>query len=195
MNRDQTLDILKGIGIIMMVVAHSGAPDWLHDTIYTFHMPLFFIASGWFFSERNLDDCRGFAFRKMKAVYWPYLKWCVIFLLLHNVFYSVGILNGFYGSNGVVNHEYDIKEMATLAIDFTFRMTRYEGLLGAYWFVRSLLWGSLLLCFSSALMCRLTKLNKTTCVSSVAVIFGIMGGQFLFLIYTFHFGLKEVIVR
>ena len=176
MNRDKTLDIIKCIGIILMVIYHSRVPDYIGEIIVTFVMPLFFISSGWFFSEQNVDDYRGFAVRKLKTIYWPYLKWCVIFLLLHNVFYSVGILNGFYGSNGVVNHEYDIKEMATLAIDFTFRMTRYEGLLGAYWFVRSLLWGSLLLCFSSALMCRLTKLNKTTCVSSVAVIFGIMGG-------------------
>lgn len=43
MNRDQTLDILKGFGIILMVVAHSGAPSWLSKTIYTFHMPLFLL--------------------------------------------------------------------------------------------------------------------------------------------------------
>jgi fucose 4-O-acetylase-like acetyltransferase len=180
MNRDQTLDILKGFGIILKVVAHSGAPSWLSKTIYTFHMPLFFVASGWFFSERNLDDCRNFAVRKIKSIYLPYWKWCVIFLLLHNVFYSVGILNSSFGANGCVSHFYSVKDMAFNALNFTFRMTYYEGfLLGAYWFVRSLLWGSLLLCFSSALMCRLTKLNnKTTCIFSVAVIFGIMGGDF-----------------
>ena len=176
MNRDQTLDILKGIGIILMVVAHSGAPDWLHDYIYTFHMPLFFIASGWFFSERNLGDCRGFAFRKMKAVYWPYLKWCIIFLLLHNVFYSVGILNGFYGANGVVNNLYNIKEMASHAVDFTFRMTGYEGLLGTYWFLRSLLWGSFLLCFCSALLHRVIKLRRQYSILATTALFGVLGG-------------------
>lgn len=178
MNRDQTLDILKGFGIILMVVAHSGAPAWLHDTIYTFHMPLFFIASGWFFSERNLDDCKGFAVRKIKSIYWPYWKWSVIFLLFHNVFYSVGILNSDYGaSNGSVSHWRGIKDMAVHAADFSFRMTGYEGyLLGAYWFVRSLLWGSLLLCFCSVLMGKVTKMKKQTCILSVTVIFGILGG-------------------
>lgn len=177
MNRDQTLDILKGFGIILMVVAHSGAPVWLHDTIYTFHMPLFFIASGWFFSERNIDDNLGFATRKIKSIYWPYWKWCVIFLLLHNLFYSVGILNGSYGDNGSVSHIYSIKNMVVRAVDLTFRMTSYEEyLLGAYWFVRSLLWGSLLLCFFSALLSKVTNMKIRTCILSVAAIFGILGG-------------------
>lgn len=178
MNRDKTLDIIKCIGIILMVIYHSRVPDYIGEIILTFVMPLFFISSGWFFSEQNLDDCRGFAVRKLKTIYLPYLKWCVIFLLLHNVFYSLGIINDVYGANnGSVSHWYSIKDMVVHAADFTFRMNGYDGyLLGAYWFVRSLLWGSLLLCFSSALMCRLTKLKKTTCIFSVAVIFVIMGG-------------------
>ena len=185
MNRDKTLDIIKCIGIILMVVGHSGAPDYVHDIIYTFHMPLFFVASGWFFSERNMNDSRGFAVRKLKTIYLPYLKWCVIFLLLHNVFYSLGIINDVYGANnGSVSHWYSIKDMVVHAADFTFRMNGYDGyLLGTYWFVRSLLWGSLLLCFSSALMCRLTKLKKTTCIfifSNLSIIFYQMFFVFFF---------------
>ena len=178
MNRDQTLDIIKGVGIILMVIGHSGAPDYVHDVIYTFHMPLFFIASGWFFSERSLDDTKGFAVRKIKSIYFPYRKWCIIFLLLHNVFYSVGIINDAYGaSNGSVSHWYSMKNMAVHAADFTFRMSGYESyLLGAYWFVRSLLWGTLLLCFYSAFINRTTKLKKSTCIVSVSIVFGILGG-------------------
>jgi len=182
MNRDQTLDIIKGIGIILMVVGHSGAPDYVHDIIYTFHMPLFFIASGWFFSELNLEDSKGFAMRKIKSIYFPYWKWCVIFLLLHNVFYSVGIINSAYGaSNSSVSHWYSIKDVVVHAVDFTFRMNGYDGyLLGAYWFIRSLLWGSLLLCFSSTIMCRVTKLQKSTIICSVTAISGVLGGAISF---------------
>lgn len=161
-----------------MVVGHSGAPDYVHDVIYTFHMPLFFIASGWFFSERSLDDTKGYAMRKIKGIYIPYWKWCFIFLLLHNVFYSIGILNSSYGFNGYVNHWYGIKDMAVHAVDFTFRMNGYDGLLGAYWFVRSLLWGSLLLCFFSALIKKTTKLRKSICIVCVSIVFGILGGTF-----------------
>lgn len=177
MNRDQTIDIVKGIGIVLMVVGHSGAPDYLHDFIYTFHMPLFFIVSGWFFNDKSIDDSRGFALRKIKSIYLPYLKWCVAFLLLHNVFYSVGILNSSYGTSDSVSHWYSFKEMAVLAANFTFRMTGYEGyLLGAYWFVRSLLWGSLLLCFGSVLIRKMTMLKKSTCIPLTAAVFGLVGG-------------------
>ena len=134
-----------------MVVAHSGAPRLLNEAIYTFHMPLFFIASGWFFHERSMDDIRGFAIRKLKSIYWPYWKWCVIFLLFHNVFYSFGILNDSYGYKGYVSQLYSTKDMAFRAVNFTLRMAGYEDfLLGAYWFVRSLLWGSLLCYYVSS---------------------------------------------
>ena len=66
--------------------------------------------------------------------------------------------------------------MAVHAFEFSFKMTRYEGMLGAYWFVRSLLWGSILLCFCSTLISKVTKLNKQLCVLSVAAVFGILGG-------------------
>lgn len=42
-NRDKSLDIMKGIGILLVVFAHV-----YHNSgiIYQFHMPLFFILSG-----------------------------------------------------------------------------------------------------------------------------------------------------
>lgn len=175
--RDQTLDVLKGIGIILMVIGHSGPPEYLANLIYTFHMPLFFIASGWFFSEECLANSWHFAARKLKSIYWPYLKWCLVFLLLHNVFYSIGILNNSYGLNGSVSRLYSIRDMAVNAVDFTICMTNYEGyLLGAYWFVRALLWGSLILCFCSVLMKKASGLKNQTCILSVAAICGCGGG-------------------
>lgn len=46
--RDNTWDAVKGIGIILMVVGHSGCPMVMHDFIYLFHMGLFFFVSGRF---------------------------------------------------------------------------------------------------------------------------------------------------
>jgi fucose 4-O-acetylase-like acetyltransferase len=42
------IDIAKGIGIILVVVGHTSTPLYLHNIIYQFHMPLFFILSGLF---------------------------------------------------------------------------------------------------------------------------------------------------
>lgn len=59
------IDIAKGIAIILVVIGHC-IPDaasstgisvmgyrWLHDTIYSFHMPLFFFLSGYMIVRKN----------------------------------------------------------------------------------------------------------------------------------------------
>lgn len=67
MNRDKTIDVLKGIGIILVVIGHSGCPNLLKDFIYSFHMPLFFIASGYFFNENYLESKKKYFEKKYKA--------------------------------------------------------------------------------------------------------------------------------
>lgn len=47
--RYKEIDIAKGIGITLVVLGHLTTP--LHDYIYAFHMPLFFVLSGFFFSK------------------------------------------------------------------------------------------------------------------------------------------------
>ena len=44
--RDAVLDAMRGIGIVLMVVGHSGFGG--SDFIYLFHMALFFMLSGYF---------------------------------------------------------------------------------------------------------------------------------------------------
>ena len=46
--RDLVLDSMRGIGIVLMVLGHAGFPS--SSFIYLFHMALFFMLSGWFFS-------------------------------------------------------------------------------------------------------------------------------------------------
>ena len=49
--RDPVIDSMRGIGIVLMVLGHSGFPGT--DFIYLFHMALFFMLSGWLFSLRG----------------------------------------------------------------------------------------------------------------------------------------------
>ena len=44
--RIEWLDIAKGITIILMVLGHSSIPKPISNWIWSFHMPLFFFASG-----------------------------------------------------------------------------------------------------------------------------------------------------
>ncbi len=45
--RNKWIDIAKGITIILMVLGHTTIPDVASRFIWAFHMPLFFIVSGW----------------------------------------------------------------------------------------------------------------------------------------------------
>ena len=53
--RNTVIAIAKGIAIILMVIGHADAPGLLTNFIYTFHMPLFFMAAGYFFNYKYLD--------------------------------------------------------------------------------------------------------------------------------------------
>ena len=71
------VDIAKGIGIFLMVMGHSGIPRFMHDWIYSFHMPFFFILSGFFFTAGK------YAFgelvsRRARTILLPYVVFTVI---------------------------------------------------------------------------------------------------------------------
>lgn len=131
--RNVVLDIAKGILILLMVVGHSGAPSWLVNCIYSFHMPCFFIISGILFSYSYLGKPKKFIKKRIKSIWWPFVKWTLIFLFLHNFFYGVG----FY------NDTYSLREMLQKSVK-TFLLVDMEQLLGGFWFLPSLLFASIL---------------------------------------------------
>lgn len=53
-HRNTEFDTTKGIGMILMVMAHTYGPESLvWRIVYPFHMPLFYIVSGYFFKEKE----------------------------------------------------------------------------------------------------------------------------------------------
>lgn len=144
MKKDDAITIAKGIGIILMVVGHSGTYNAVVSFIYMFHMPLFFLLAGYCFKERYLDDFKTFAWRRIKGLYWPFVKWGLLFLLLHNLFFHLNIYNGVYGYGDNVSHMYSLHEMASKGIFGTLLFTSSEELLGGFWFLIQLFWASLI---------------------------------------------------
>ena len=53
--RNEDMDVLKGIGMCLVLIAHS-AGGFVHTFAYSFHMPLFFIASGYFYKPRGIME-------------------------------------------------------------------------------------------------------------------------------------------
>lgn len=55
-NRFAEFDILKGIGIILVLFGHTAIPMEAKNVIYMFHMPLFFFCSGLFYKSKSITQ-------------------------------------------------------------------------------------------------------------------------------------------
>jgi len=132
------ISIAKALGIILMVVGHSGCPSLLFKFIYLFHMPLFFFCSGYFYNGLNTKgEVLLFLKKRFIGLYIPFVKWSILFLLLHNIFLHIGIYNqnyGFEGGTFFYNYHTFIKKFFLII----FTMHDYEDLLGGFWFIRAL---------------------------------------------------------
>ena len=146
MKRNTVISICKAIAIILMVIGHAESPDVLHRFLYEFHMPIFFAAAGYFFSLKYLDDEMTFIKKRVKGLYWPFVKWSVIFLILHNWMFDLGIMNEVYGNeSGGVTHPYNWHQMEQCFWNILTAMGGYDQFLnGAFWFFRGLLVASIL---------------------------------------------------
>lgn len=84
-NRLPWIDTLKAIGIMLVFLGHSGAP--FHDGIYLFHMPLFFIISGFLWNAEKYASMTFVNFIKVKftAYIIPYLKISAICLAIFGI--------------------------------------------------------------------------------------------------------------
>lgn len=151
--RDDSVTIAKGIAIILMVMAHARCPLWGQQFINMFHMPLFFFFSGYCFKEKYLSDLKSFTLKRFTGVYLPFVKWSLIFLLLHNIFYQLNIYNDQYGFRGNVSHLYTLKEFGTHALHIITKLLGNEQLLGGYWFLHSLFFGAFLF-YATLRLCK-----------------------------------------
>lgn len=167
--RNTVISICKGIAIILMVIGHAEAPGLLTNFIYTFHMPLFFMAAGYFFSRRYLADPWSFCVKRFKGLYIPFLKWSIIFLLLHNLWFHAGILNETFGNwTGGVTHPYTWHQAVNRLMQIVIGMTGYdEFMAGAFWFFRGLLVASIAFLLLSIILERNTRLTGSATVVAI----------------------------
>ncbi|WP_238860358.1 acyltransferase family protein [Clostridium sp. YIM B02569] len=77
-SRIEYLDIAKGIGIIMVVWVHASGP--FSSYMSQFHMPLFFLISGFLFNSSS--SLKDFIIKKIKTLYIPFISCNIISIIL-----------------------------------------------------------------------------------------------------------------
>lgn len=155
MNKDNYISIAKALGIILMLIGHAIEQNFAYRFIYIFHMPLFFICSGYFFNvPTSVIGIRRFVWRRIRSLYIPFIKWGVVFLLLHNYFCDLCL----YNHNDTTYYFYSdyIHRLRSIL----FSMTGQEQLIDPLWFLKQLLLSSLLICFSTYLFRKSTYRYK-----------------------------------
>ena len=71
--RQPEFDVAKGVGILAVIIGHgAGTPTILRNLIFSFHMPLFFIISG-FFMKPTQKLTWSFVKKQAKALLLPYV--------------------------------------------------------------------------------------------------------------------------
>ena len=143
--RDNTITYLKTIGIILMVIGHSQCSiPYARQVIYMFHMPLFFFASGYCFNNSYLNQPKQFVKKRLRGLWWPYVKWSLLFLLLHNFFFSICFYSDHLGYGTYVPCRFTAVETLIRALLIGITMQGHDLLLGGYWFLPALFWGSVI---------------------------------------------------
>lgn len=79
--RLEFIDICKGIGIILVILGHSDLPRIVIDMLYSFHMPLFFVISGYLYKNEDLKIVECIK-KKSKSLIYPYIAFNMLYLLL-----------------------------------------------------------------------------------------------------------------
>lgn len=86
-SRDNSWDSLRGIGIVLVVLGHSANKgELLHDFIFLFHMPLFFLISGALLKQ-ECNDFTSYKKRFLRLMN-PYLIYLLLDYLVMRKEYS-----------------------------------------------------------------------------------------------------------
>lgn len=92
---NKTLDVAKGIAIILVVLGHSFPNNIfngytnvdimakiIYDFVYSFHMPIFFTIAGYFFFNAWRQHKKGTLAKKAMRLLIPYLSFSIIYIPL-----------------------------------------------------------------------------------------------------------------
>lgn len=84
-SRNTTVDIMKGIAILLMVIGHLFKNEALHTFIWSFHVPLFFAVSGYFTkrTDRSLSLFQGgkqLVKSMLRRLIVPYFVVCILLI-------------------------------------------------------------------------------------------------------------------
>lgn len=183
-NRDNILDIMKGVSILLVVLGHTYNP-FCHNFIYLFHVAIFYIISGYFFNPSYVESKHGLFLllkKRILSLWVPYVSYNFLALLCQNFFLKIGFLTtnqeaynllGCYLPDGC--NTYVTLKTAVLYILKSFCFMNSRPFAGGLWFLGGLFFVTFLY---SLIQFILVKFNHGNLHIFLSIFFLILG--FLF---------------
>ncbi len=151
--RDPFVDILKAIGIISIVIGHSGWTLPLFGKqipvgafVYSYHIMIFIFVLGYLFNDKKQPH--EYIGKVVLSNWISYVTYSTIFVLLHNFLLNIHIIGQ--------TSPYSVTQTAIAIINGTL-LTTGETMLSAFWFIPMYIFTAMLFCISFHLANKLPK--------------------------------------
>ena len=152
--RIKWIDMVKGVGMILVMFAHTPLPEPIRKYIYAFHMPLFFFISGYLLNISKYDSFKKFFKSKFKSLLIPYF----IFSTTNYLFGAI-VFNEFAGQN------LNSAMQPLLGMFVGIRGTKWTLCNGTLWFVLALFIAEIVFYFTV----KLFKNNNRDIIISIII--------------------------
>ena len=127
--------IIKAIAMLLVLYMHSGGNVGIH-TISMVALPTFFITSGLCFKDAYQEQRGRFTVRRLMSLYLPFVKWSLVFLVLHNALHAMGLYAATIPAYSLTDMLHQLPHIAM--------MHTTDEMVGGYWFVTELFFASLI---------------------------------------------------
>lgn len=142
--RVQYLDTAKGFGILMVCIGHactnrsSTVACQMADLIRfvtLFHMALFFFINGMLYQTKYSERPLLGSIKKFRAYYVPFVKYNLLFWLLHNLFVKFHLISGNLDAK-----DYAYEGIRAYVVSFVKSLVGFrQRFAGAMWFLEALI--------------------------------------------------------
>jgi fucose 4-O-acetylase-like acetyltransferase len=160
-NRDIYWDLVKGLGIIAIVIGHTGSP--LLPYVYMYHLMLFFFIAGYLFNDKYSHDIYGFIGKRIQSQWVMAVKYCLLFVALHNLLLTIGV----YSAPETIHYNY--RNFISAATD-NLLLQGSEQMCGALWFIPLLFFSILGFCFIRSLTRNIESNVKRELINSSIIL-------------------------
>ena len=162
--RNKNIDVARGLLIILMVLGHTGFVGTRF--IYLFHIPSFVFISGYLHKD---DYSINKLYNRFKSLYYPFVKYSILFLIFINFFVALGITE-----SEIVTTSNLLQKLLDV-----FLMKGLGSFLGAFWYLTMILQVIFIYIFLDKLIKNINILSFVIIVLSLFMFWFISKGNTL----------------